>query len=518
MLGRLAMVGGLACAGANLAAHGEPRTVCTITVNSADEKEALRERLPPERYRFVELLQKGRGDWLASACASAVRCDVLVVSGHFNAGDTFYSDRVETGEHLDVDQLERASCSDSCPGLFAQLKEVYLFGCESLNANASRYSSSHGDSGRGRMQRIFANSLIYGFAGTAPVGPAAAMLLNRHFDAAPKELGSGRPSAGLLRAFAANGMTTARGTEVPGPQAGERAGICRYFDDRVTPARKLAGIHAMMQRDMSEARAHHERIVGLLDSLTERERLDGAFVQQLATISVDEPTRARYLAAMRATAAVPRRSQMIALATTLGWLTPPERNTELAALIGDSLASPTMGLAEASLICGLDATLEPGMAITATAGRHGAAADAALACLGDVPARARTLDALASNDERDVQAAQVYLRHRPDVTALELRAMVREIASMPGAAAQVRALDALGRLQIADREVFDALALLFASARSIGVQRAVAEVYLRSSLVAHAQPGLAATLRRHRIGPPGGADLIDQLLGRLALA
>ena len=96
--------------------------------------------------------------------------------------------------------------------------------------------------------------------------------------------------------------------------------------------------------------------------------------------------------------------------------------------------------------------------------------------------------------------------------------MVREIASMPGPAAQVRALDALGRLHIADREVFDALALLFASARSIGVQRAVAEVYLRSSLVAHAQPGLAATLRRHRLGPPGGADLIDQLLGRLALA
>ena len=49
-------------------------------------------------------------------------------------------------------------------------------------------------------------------------------------------------------------------------------------------------------------------------------------------------------------------------------------------------------------------------------------------------------------------------------------------------------------------------------------QRAIAEVFLRSSQVAHAQPGLARMLRRHRIGPPGGADLIDQLLGRLAVA
>ena len=37
-------------------------------------------------------------------------------------------------ESLATDELERASCSDSCPGLFSQLKEVYLFGCNTLNA------------------------------------------------------------------------------------------------------------------------------------------------------------------------------------------------------------------------------------------------------------------------------------------------------------------------------------------------------------------------------------------------
>jgi hypothetical protein len=267
---------------------------------------------------------------------------------------------------------------------------------------------------------------------------------------------------------------------------------------------------------------HFARIETLLASLTEAERLAPAFLLALATVSADDATRARYLAAARAVTQGSLRARMIALATTLGWLTPAQRQAERAALVADTLASPSMGLADAGLICSLGATPDPpaghGSMRPANASGHPAAATAALACLGDAPARERILAALASADERDVQAAQVYLRHRPLVTAAELRAMARGISAMPRVDAQVRALDALGRLDIADREVFDELALLYASSRSIPVQRAIAEVFLRSSQVAHAQPGLAGTLRRHRIGAPGGADLIDQLIGRLALA
>ena len=36
------------------------RTVCTITVNSADEKDAFRKYLPDDQYRFVELVERGR--------------------------------------------------------------------------------------------------------------------------------------------------------------------------------------------------------------------------------------------------------------------------------------------------------------------------------------------------------------------------------------------------------------------------------------------------------------------------
>jgi hypothetical protein len=101
---------------ASAAAHAEQKTVCTVTVNSADEREVFRQSLPTDRYRFVELVERGRSDWLASACRQKVSCDVLVVSGHF-AGNEFYSSKFDVAESLPVDELERVACSDSCPDL-----------------------------------------------------------------------------------------------------------------------------------------------------------------------------------------------------------------------------------------------------------------------------------------------------------------------------------------------------------------------------------------------------------------
>ena len=96
--------------------HAAPRTVCTITVNSSDEKEMFRQRLPKDQYQFVELVERGRPDWLASACSQGVRCDILVISGHFDGVTEFYSDQVAASEYLPVAEMERASCSESCPG------------------------------------------------------------------------------------------------------------------------------------------------------------------------------------------------------------------------------------------------------------------------------------------------------------------------------------------------------------------------------------------------------------------
>src|SRR6185436_2066945 len=123
-------------------ADADKRTVCTITVNSSDEREMFLRRLPEDQYRFVELVERGRADWLASACRQGIRCDLLVISGHFDGTTVFYSDQVAASEFLPVAEMERASCSDSCPGLFSQLKEVYLFGCNTLSADAVKFTSS----------------------------------------------------------------------------------------------------------------------------------------------------------------------------------------------------------------------------------------------------------------------------------------------------------------------------------------------------------------------------------------
>jgi hypothetical protein len=498
------------------AAPPAPQTICTITVNSADEASAFRRRLPAEKYRFVELVEKGRGDWLRSACEKGVQCDALLVSGHFNAGDVFYSDRLGTDEYLAVDELERASCSDSCPGLFARLKEVYLFGCESLNGDASRYASAHGDSGLGRMRRIFAGvPVIYGFPAAAPVGKSAGAILERYFDGGRPDLGTGHASARLLAAFSGSGMAATRGMDADAPG---RRQICQFFDERISASRRIAFIHGLMRAEAGEPRASVERVTSLLASITEAERQSPSFVAALAEVSADDATRGRYLAAVRATRDTAARSKMIALASGLGWLTPERRAAELAAMVGDVLARPDIGLPEIELVCSLAAanaaSLVPDRQPDAAL-RGGMARAAAMACLGDGAARMRVLAALSSSHERDVQAAQVYLRHRPVSDAIELLALARAIAAMTGAAAQVRALDTFGRLRVADAQVSQVLQGAFAAATSLGVQRAIAEVFLRSGGSVIDDPALARVLRRHRIKSPGGEDLIDLLIHRL---
>src|SRR5256886_2266177 len=104
-------------------ADADKKTVCSITVNSSDEKEMFRRSLPPDKFQFVELVERGRSDWLASACRQGIRCDVLVISGHYDGGNEFFSEPLEAREYLPVAEMERVSCSASCPGLFSQLKE-----------------------------------------------------------------------------------------------------------------------------------------------------------------------------------------------------------------------------------------------------------------------------------------------------------------------------------------------------------------------------------------------------------
>ena len=107
------------------------------------------------------------------------------------------------------------------------------------------------------------------------------------------------------------------------------------------------------------------------------------------------------------------------------------------------------------------------------------------------------------------------LQHRPIDDAAELRQLTADIARMKTGDAQVRALDALARYNISDRESLDALTGLFPLTRSVAVQRAIAGVLLRADYHALEKPELTRALRRHRLKSPGGADPIDVLIRRL---
>ena len=528
-------------------ADAERKTVCSITVNSPDEQAAFRRSLPSEKFQFVELVEGGRSDWLASACRRQIRCDVLVISGHYDGGSEFFSDRIEGGEFLPVDEMERVACSDSCPGLFSQLKEVYLFGCNTLNPSARRSASAeierslvrsghshadaerlgrvlamrHGESSRDRMRLIFMNvPAIYGFSSVAPVGPLAAAILNRHFQAdGTDEVGSGRASSRLLGQFRSHAMVVARGMSDADPEAAYRQDICQFADDRLSVAQKLDFIHRLLGREMAETRLFLDSIEEYVASLSEIQRHSPAIASALDEIADDWAARARYLDFARDADQLGIRVRMTRLAHRLGWLSPVGLRAELLQIISQQLARDAIGAADLDLICSLNDSRELDQElhrlqlspVEVTRTDHAAV----LACMGSADGHARLLEALTSADDGEVELAQVYLYHRPITDVNELRIVSKGIASMNGSSAQIRAIDTLAHHRLSDRQSLDELIRLFSQTKMVGVQTAVANVLIRADYRAFAKPELTETLHQSRLQTPPGEDLIDVLIRRL---
>jgi hypothetical protein len=128
-----------------------------------------------------------------------------------------------------MDELERASCSDSCPGVFANLKEVYLFGCESLNPDSSKYASAYGESGRDRMRRLFAGCP----PSTDSPEPRRWARPRRCFSTATSIRAAQRdrhraPSSRLLSTFSRNNMVSIRGWRAGDPRLAYRRQVCEF--------------------------------------------------------------------------------------------------------------------------------------------------------------------------------------------------------------------------------------------------------------------------------------------------
>jgi len=185
--------------------------VCSITINSSDEIEMFRKHLGSKDFNFIELVplsEKSRPNnvhWFKEACQKAYRCDILVVSGHF--GGLFFGEN--NNYILPVDIMENQSCSNSCAGLLSDVKEVFLFGCNTLAGKgrdhrtpeqylqvlldhhmardmaetvvAARYLP-FGLSFEEQMQFIFpSTTTIYGFTSLSPLGRQIRQPLSNYF-------------------------------------------------------------------------------------------------------------------------------------------------------------------------------------------------------------------------------------------------------------------------------------------------------------------------------------------------
>jgi len=524
------------------------RTVCTITVNSPDEKEAFRAHLPESRYRFVELVERGRPDWLASACRASVSCDVLIVSGHYDGGNEFFSDQLDVNESLTVTELERVSCSDSCPGLFSRLKEVYLFGCNTLNPEPQSGVSAeivrslvreghspqearrqlhalravHGESSRDRMRQIFDDvPVIYGFSSTAPLGPTAGATLQRYFRAGgAREVAQGRASNRLLATFAPFGMTATPGLTGKDPGVGSRADMCQFADERLSTATKLAFVHELLQRHIGEARLQLDRIRRLTATLDEATRREPAVAGVLEAIARDDDARQRFLAYARQADQPPVRVRLLDVAHDVGWLSDDARRDALAAMLREVQARTALGVPDVNFACTLNHDRRLDGALNRQVAPASLADDVAhaavRACLGSAEDRARTLQALLSDDEAEVRIAQAYLRHRPIIDPAELRRFAQGIAGMPAGEAQARALEALALHYVSDPQVLEALTRLYAQTPSWAVQAAIAGILIRADRRALPGAELLRTLQDKRLPAPAGRDeMIDALIHRL---
>lgn len=514
------------------------QTICTITVNSADEKSSFARHLPARQFRWVELVEPGRRDWLTSACRTAPACDVLLISGHFD-GQVFFSDRLESLEHLPVAELERASCSDSCPALFERLKEVYLFGCNTLNPRATASASSEllrrlvredgataerllsqaagsGESSLQRMRRIFPGvPVIYGFPSVAPLGPVAGMTLEAYFrEHGPSEITRGRPGRQLLDHFASFGLQAVSGVREQGADAQARAEMCSFADDRVDDAQRIAAIHLVLRRPMSEVMPQIQRLQSHAADLRSRSASTPAVRSAWASLQDDLMARLRFLAFARASASAEERAGLLDLADDLGWLTADEKRREWERLWRDMLAQPEVGLSDIALACARDArdALDTSQAPSVVA--EDAGHTALLACLGSDAARQQVLSLLSSDDPERVSVAQAYLRQRPLLDPGEVLRVTRAIAQMPSAETQARAIEALGRSAPLKPDMLAVLMQVYEKTGSWHVQNAIAGVLIRADAQSLPRADWLQALERARLPAPDGEPLVDVLMRR----
>jgi hypothetical protein len=400
---RLALLGlAFLSLGAAPAASAARFTVCSITINSDDEIRTFRKRLPASRFDFVELADAahpasvaGEPDWFSRACASGVRCDVLVVSGHFanvyagSEGTTFVG---TSGLSISLEALERRRCDESCPGILSSLLEVHLFGCRTLatSLDAERISpadlarlarhhvpprvaeriveeiSYHGadTSNRARMRFVFAGApRIYGFADVAPLGENVASRLDgylasggdpaerlRRLRAARDEARVLAPNRELERALRASTFTQTSGLPLGGPAHELESRACLLGSERSSVSERLHHMERLLEEPGFLA---YLRSIGSFLRSHDPLSFDAAEHAVLERIRQHPRVRAVVNELVRELESPILRHEILRVSRQVGWISADDALPLQRAIVVRLLEPPVYGGAR-DLICGID--------------------------------------------------------------------------------------------------------------------------------------------------------------------
>lgn len=262
------------------------KTVCSITVNSADERETFRKVLDPAEYSWVELLPQNaigseerfipRDDlWIKKAYREKTRCDVVVISGHF--ASTFLG---SSGFEVRLEDLTKYSCENDCRELFESVRQVYLFGCNTLSEKTSdsrsiseyrnilivdgvsphlaqrvaalRYTI-YGQSLRSEVRKVFSHAeQIFGYAGPGPTGPNVRATLQTYLKSAyAKGISQSAKEESFKRTLGRTGMLSVSG--LPKGAATCRESRAHEADPRLRTAKGIRDYISKYGRDLPVA-------------------------------------------------------------------------------------------------------------------------------------------------------------------------------------------------------------------------------------------------------------------------
>jgi hypothetical protein len=396
------------------ARSAERFTVCSITINSEDEIRTFRERLPASQFDFVELTDPatqttpadGEPAWLARACQSGVRCDVLVLSGHFantyagSYGTTFAGD---SGLSISLEQLGRRSCDQSCPGILSSPLEVFLFGCRTLATSLDAAPLPRGDlallsshqvpprvaeriveevsyggedtSNLASMRLVFSGvPRLYGFSDKAPTGQNVAPRLEAYlrnggdYGKHLRQLRAARdgkqvlaPNHALERSLQPSTFTQSSGLDLAEPEHELEARACFLGSERNPVLARLEHMEKLLEEPGFLA---YMRAMGSFLRNHDPASFGTAELTVLERIRNHEPSRALVNELVRRLGNPILRHEILRVSRTIGWISENDGLPLQREIVLQLLTPPIYGKGR-DLICGITPDVVERMGIRA---------------------------------------------------------------------------------------------------------------------------------------------------------